>query len=141
MVTSDLRLLREIFAGRERSVIIAPEIQNLLTTLSGAGKVVVMSLYRRGQGPHGMVQGDGTVICRGVDITGYAGRPVTLGDKTAAIAVVSNLISHFPPGRYDLGFPRPSAGITISTPRRTCSSRCLIRTLHISRFWESSRVP
>jgi len=27
-----------------------------------------------------------------------------------AIAVITNLISHFPPGRFDLGFPRPIGG-------------------------------
>jgi hypothetical protein len=57
-----------------------------------------------------MVQPDRTVICRGVDITGYAGVPVTLTNPAVAIDVVTNLISHFPPARFDLGFPRPVGG-------------------------------
>jgi hypothetical protein len=106
----DLRVVNDIAAGKGGGISIAPELQRLLATLSASGKVIVMSLFRRGQGPHGIVQPDGTVVCRGVDITGYAGAAVTLSDPSAAIDVVSNLISHFPSGKYDLGFPRPVGG-------------------------------
>jgi hypothetical protein len=107
---ADLRLVNDIASGTETSVIIAPELQRLLATLAGFGTVTVMSLFRRNQGPHGQVQADGTVVCRGVDIAAFAGAQVTLSDPQAAIAVVTNLIGHFPPGRYDIGFPRPIGG-------------------------------
>jgi hypothetical protein len=105
-----LRLVNDISAGRAPGISIAPELQHLLATLGSVGTVVVMSLFRRGQGPHGVIQPDGSVVCRGVDITGFAGAPVTLSNPNAAIAVVTNLIANFPAGKYDLGFPRPVGG-------------------------------
>jgi hypothetical protein len=53
----------DISAGRAPGIGIAPELQHLLATLGSVGTVVVMSLFRRGQGPHGVIQPDGSVIC------------------------------------------------------------------------------
>jgi hypothetical protein len=36
--------------------------------------------------------------------------PVVLNIPANAIRVVSSLIGNFPPGKYDLGFPRPVGG-------------------------------
>ena len=85
----------------------------LLAALSAAGTVTVMSLYRRGQGPHGKIGRNGEITCRAVDIESFAGLPVSLRNRENAVRVVANLIRLFPAGNsFDIGFPRPVGGPT-----------------------------
>ena len=102
----DPRVLRK-FAEGDRKVIITDPMVDLLTSLLEAGNVDVMRLYAHKQGPHGIVDGN-RILVWGVDIQGFCGLPVRLDNKAAAIEVVANLIEHFPPGHFDLGYPRPT---------------------------------
>ena len=113
--TADQRAVAAIAKGEPvagHRVGLTTGLQKLLIALGTKGKVNIMSLYRYGQGPHGVIQPDGSAICQGVDIAGFNGKPVTLGNKSEAIRVVQDIIGSFPVGRYDLGFPRPVGGPT-----------------------------
>ncbi len=118
-------------------VVFAPEIIDLLLRLAVDGTVRVLSLLRRGQSQHGVVIGD-QVFVRAVDISAYAGLRVTLGDRERAIQVVENIIGHFPPGDWDIGFPRPVGGATgfsarddvfFPVPDENTAGRCFAGTI------------
>jgi hypothetical protein len=77
--------------------------------------VDVLSLLRRSQGQHGVVI-DNHVTCKAVDIQGYRGVPVRLRPRDIAINVVCAILSQFPEGQFDIGFPRPVGGLTGFNP-------------------------
>ena len=110
----DADVIRAAAAG-SATVSIDPQIVNLLNNLLVFGNVNVMSLLRRGQSQHGVVNGN-RVTCKAVDIQGYRGIPVQLRDKVMAINVVCSILERFPEGQFDIGFPRPVGGPTGFNP-------------------------
>jgi hypothetical protein len=110
----DARVIREAAAG-SATVSIDPQIVNLLNNLMMFGNVNVMSLLRRGQSQHGVVNGN-HVTCKAVDIQGYRSAPVQLRPKDTAINVVCSILERFPDGQFDIGFPRPVGGATGFNP-------------------------
>lgn len=107
---ADANVIRSV-AGGSTTVSIDPLIVGLLNNLLTFGNLDVMSLLRRGQSQHGVVNGD-HVTCKAVDIQGYRGVPVQLQPKTMVINVVCSILERFPEGQFDLGFPRPVGGAT-----------------------------
>lgn len=110
----DANVIRQAVAG-SATVSIHPQIVNLLNNLMVFGNVNVMSLLRHGQSQHGVVNGN-HVTCKAVDIQGYRGIPVQLRPKDMAINVVCAILSQFPEGQFDIGFPRPVGGPTGLNP-------------------------
>ena len=110
----DARVIRDAAAG-SATVAIDPQIVNLLNNLMVFGNVNVMSLLRRGQSQHGVVNGN-RVTCKAVDIQGYRSIPVQLQPRDVAINVVCSILERFPEGQFDIGFPRPVGGATGFNP-------------------------
>lgn len=116
----DVRALNHIANGERIGgdvVRLNQALIDLLAALSAAGTVNVMSLYRRGEGPHGKIGGNGEITCRAVDIQAFGGLPIGINNRVNAVRVVANLIRLFPVGNsYDIGFPRPVGGLTGHSP-------------------------
>jgi hypothetical protein len=110
----DAKVIRAAAAG-SATVSIDLQIVNLLNNLLVFGNVNVMSLLRRGQSQHGVVNGN-RVTCKAVDIQGYRGIPVQLRPKNVAINVICSILERFPEGQFDIGFPRPVGGPTGFNP-------------------------
>lgn len=111
---ADANVIRQAAAGSS-TVSIHPQIVNLLNSLAVFGNVSVLSLLRRGGGQHGVINGN-QVTCKAVDIQGYQGVPVRLRPRDIAINVVCAILSQFPEGQFDIGFPRPVGGPTGFNP-------------------------
>lgn len=81
-------------------------VEFLLSLLQG-GELEIMQLLGEGNGAHGLKQ-DGHVEVWAVDIAGYCGTKVRVEPAPACIEVVAKLIENFPPGHFDIGYPRPT---------------------------------
>jgi hypothetical protein len=96
----------------------APElIECLAGLLDGQATMTIMSLFRinkeNPRNPHGEIQADGSAIGRAVDIMVYMGFKIHLktpDHADEAISGIVEVIGHLPPGKYDLGLPRPGGG-------------------------------
>ncbi|MBK9460684.1 MAG: hypothetical protein IPN94_14965 [Sphingobacteriales bacterium] len=81
-------------------------------------KFAFLSLIRLGSDNHGMIQADGSVLCRAVDINIFGNQEVlfkapTEANKQAALNGMLALIAALPAGRYSIGTPRPVGGKNI----------------------------
>lgn len=81
-------------------------------------KFAFLSLIRLGSDNHGMIQADGSVLCRAVDINIFDNQEVrfkvpTEADKRIALNCMLALIAALPAGRYSIGTPRPVGGKNI----------------------------
>lgn len=108
------RVLRDSINGSQ-TVIVDQTIIELLAALLRVGSVNVMSLLRRGESQHGVVEGN-KVTCKAVDIQGFGGTPVISNDPPdRLIDLVCGMLSLFPASDLDVGFPRPVGGATDPT--------------------------
>jgi hypothetical protein len=83
----------------------------VLATLAKTAKVNLLSLMRYDEGPHGVVQYDGTAICRAMDIQQFGQYPINLingNNVDNTIKGIAAVISALPSGLYALGLTRPS---------------------------------
>jgi hypothetical protein len=83
----------------------------VLGTLARSAKLSLLSLMRYDEGPHGVVQYDGTAICRAMDIQQFGQYPINLinGDNVDnTINGIAAVINALPDGLYALGLTRPS---------------------------------
>lgn len=104
----DARVLRESIKG-SKTVGVDPVIIDLLAALLRRGSVGVLSLLRPGQEQHGVQEG-GKMIAKAVDLNMFQGRNVVSTGGDALVSVVSDMLTLFPDGDFDLGFPRPVGG-------------------------------
>jgi hypothetical protein len=110
----DANVIRAVARG-SATLAIADEIVQLLNNLLVFGELDVMSMLRRGQSQHGVVDGS-RVICKAVDIQGYRNIPVRLRPPATVINLIAEILQRFPAGQFDLGFPRPVGGATGFNP-------------------------
>ena len=113
-----------------RDVTVGEGVVMLLTALSAFSALEILSLFRRGEGPHGVAQGARQVV-NAVDISQFAGVTVDLGAsrithyrrnpdewaryKADLIHAVATMIRLFPEGTYAVGFPRPLGGARLDS--------------------------
>jgi hypothetical protein len=122
--SADRQVFTQIANGQKvngRTVRLSWQLANLLVWLADGDVVTILSggLLRPVKGgPHGVLQTDGEMMVMAVDIAAYAGLRVTLGDRENAIRVITKLISNFPFGKFDLGFPRPVGGANGFNPKQ-----------------------
>jgi hypothetical protein len=105
------KVLRDSINGSQ-TVVVDQAIIDLLAALLRQGSVDVLSLLRRGESQHGVVQGS-KVICKAVDISGFAGTQIISNDAPdRLIDLVCRILASFPDSDLDIGFPRPVGGPT-----------------------------
>jgi hypothetical protein len=105
------RVLRDSINGSQ-TVVVDQSIIELLAALLRQGSLEVLSLLRRGESQHGVVQGN-QVICKAVDISGFAGTQIISNDPAdRLIDLICRILSNFPDSDLDIGFPRPVGGPT-----------------------------
>jgi hypothetical protein len=83
----------------------------VLGTLARTAKVNLMSLMRYNEGPHGVVQYDGTAIGRAMDIQQFGEFPINLingNNVDNTIKGIAAVIGALPSGLYAVGLTRPS---------------------------------
>ncbi|HEX3878818.1 MAG TPA: hypothetical protein VHW24_17650 [Bryobacteraceae bacterium] len=141
------KVLRDSIAG-SKTVIVDDDIIELLAALLRQGSVDVLSLLRRGESQHGVVEG-GKVTCKAVDVMGFAGTPVISNDPAARlIDVVCRVLAALPDIDLDIGFPRPVGGPTgfdpthdvfFDVPDEATAKQCFDGT--ISRTLSQMRQP
>lgn len=114
----DARVLRASIAGTG-SIVVHDAIVELLASFARAGNVDVLSMYRRGESQHGVVDGSRTRV-NAIDIRGIGDTQVDFGrlSKPAMVGLVAQMIRLLPDGDFDLGFPRPVGGPTGFDPPR-----------------------
>ena len=110
MSADQVKVLKDSING-SKTIIVDQQIVDLLAAMLDEGDVDVMSLLRRGQSQHGVVQGS-QVFVKAVDLSGFKGTPVISNDGAKLVDLICSMLKLFPKGDYDIGFPRPVGGPT-----------------------------
>jgi len=99
------------FNNGEHTIVLAAGMFHALAALSRSNTLVLISMMRYDEGPHGKVGEDGTAVCSAMDISVYSGLPINLingGNVENTIAGVCKVIDNLPEGLFALGLTRPS---------------------------------
>ncbi|MDD5035845.1 MAG: hypothetical protein PHE55_13925 [Methylococcaceae bacterium] len=99
------------FNDGQHTIVLSAGMFHTLAALSRSNTLVLMSMMRYNEGPHGKVGEDGVAVCSAMDITVYSGLSINLingGNVENTVAGVCKVIDNLPPGLFALGLTRPS---------------------------------
>ena len=134
---SDARIVNALAADGKPHERPSEGLLEMLFALTDARPTRSISVFRPGQGPHG-VSDHGLFVSRAIDISQFGAAPITLSPPSAAITVVADILSRLPAGKYKVGFPRPVGGPTgfdpahdvfFPVPDLETASRCFAGTI------------